>query len=347
MEKQNPGFLEKALDNLPALLEYAEVLIQSGKLPNHFYECDEFKNPKKNAEQKYIGNASLVVAIIQFGLDMGMSVTESIRHLIPMRGVFAMKGDGAKGKIFASNTVDTWEETSSGSIEEGNFQVTITSKRKNGITKSQTFTIDMAKRMGLWITKEVAEKHPHQKKSPWYKNPERMLYYRALGFISRDLYPDVLNGIYLSEEAQDLEEDYTSYKSEQGLTITPEKEEKVEASNKKVLEDIKGKEEKRRALLEAKPIEQPKPIKDTPPAEAPAEDIPYFEKLKKTPPLELVKEFKEKMPFTIEKWVKLGGKKDARTIVFLLNANHEGEGVLKDLSSEYEINYLELMDETA
>jgi hypothetical protein len=345
MEKQNPGFLEKALDNLPALLEYAEVLIQSGKLPIHFYECDEFKNPKKNAELKYIGNASLVVAVIQFGLDMGMTVTESIRHLIPMRGVFAMKGDGAKGKIFASGAVETWEETNFGTIEEGTFQVTISSTRKNGIKKAQTFTVDMAKRMGLWVTKEAAEKHPYLKKSPWYKNPERMIYYRALGFISRDLYPDVLNGIYLSEEALDLEEDYTSYKSESGLTITPEKEEKVEASNKKVLEGIKAKEEKRQALLEPKPIEQPKPIKEQPKQEGSAEDIPYFEKLKKTSPLELVIEFKEKMPFTIEKWVKLGGKKDARTIVFLLNAKHEKK--LDLLVAEYGIDYSQLIDETA
>jgi len=343
MEKQNPGFLEKALDNLPALLQYAEVLIQSGKLPAHFYDTDEFKNPKIDATMNYIGNANLVVAVIQFGLDMGMTVTESIRHLIPMRGVFAMKGDGAKGKIFASGAVEAWEETNFGTIEEGTFQVTISSTRKNGIKKAQTFTVDMAKRMGLWVTKEAAEKHPYLKKSPWYKNPERMIYYRALGFISRDLYPDVLNGIYLSEEALDLEEDYTSYKSESGLTITPEKEEKVEASNKKVLEGIKAKEEKRQALLEPKPIEQPKPIKEQPKQEGSAEDIPYFEKLKKTSPLELVIEFKEKMPFTIEKWVKLGGKKDARTIVFLLNAKHEKK--LDLLVAEYGIDYSQLIDE--
>jgi hypothetical protein len=310
MEQKLPGFIEKAYDNLPALLEYADILLQSGKLPKHFYECDQYKNPLKNAEGKFIANAPLLVTIIQFGMDMGMNVSNSIRHLIPLSGTIALKGDGAKAMIFSSGTVIDWVETSGGSYSDGTMWHKISVVRNNGISLEVTFTADDAKRMGLWVSDASSEKHEYFKKSPWYKTPARMCMYRALGFISRDLFADILNGMYLAEEAADLEEDNTQYKNETGMTIKPAIEEKVSISNAKVVEGIKGKDEKLEKLL-------------NPEVEPEGMTFDYYKKVKAMAPSSLVDEFRNCMPFTIEKWVECGGKKDARTIVPLLVANME------------------------
>lgn len=346
MENKQPGFLIKALDDLASLKEYAEVLIQSGKLPIHFYEVDQYKNPIKNAEGNFVGNSNLVVAIIQFGIDMGMSVTEALRHLIPMRGVVAIKGDGAKARIIGSGMMAEWKETISGSIEDGTYSVSIYSKRTNGMEKTETFNVERAKRMGLWITTQMANKHEWFKKSPWYKSPERMIAYRALGFISRDLYPDVLNGIYLAEEAQDLEEDNTKY-VEGSLTITPEKSEQVEASNDKVVEQIKEKESKRAKKLasggekgnDILPVEKIKEPKVEQEVSIP--DVSASDRIKSMAPKDLVEEFANIMPFTIDKWVECGGKKDARTIVPLLIA--QLEGTLEDQCALFGVSFESLM----
>jgi hypothetical protein len=193
-----------------------------------------------------------------------------------------------------------------------------------------TFCADDAKRMGLWVSEANADKHEYFKKSPWFKTPARMCMYRALGFISRDLFPDILNGMYLAEEAADLEEDNTQYKTEEGLTIKPAIEEKVSASNAKVVENIKGKDAKMEKL------KTPEPAAELPPSNIPADlrqmnkldgpikpEQPYLDKVKAMAPVQLVSEFKNCMPFTIDKWVECKGKKDARTIVPLLVANYE------------------------
>ncbi|GAF71883.1 unnamed protein product, partial [marine sediment metagenome] len=69
--------------------------------------------------------------------------------------------------------------------------------------------VEDAKRAGLWVDDEMMRgqdgwKH---KKSAWAKYPQRMLSYRALGFLARDLFADILSGIYTTEEAIDMPQD--------------------------------------------------------------------------------------------------------------------------------------------
>lgn len=56
------------------------------------------------------------------------------------------------------------------------------------------FTVKDARLAGLW-----------GKDGPWKQYPRRQLAWRALGFLARDVFPDVLGGFPLAEESQDFE----------------------------------------------------------------------------------------------------------------------------------------------
>jgi hypothetical protein len=56
-----------------------------------------------------------------------------------------------------------------------------------------TFTLEDAKTAGLW-----------DKAGPWKNYPRRMLQMRARAFACRDSFPDVLKGIGVAEELQDI-----------------------------------------------------------------------------------------------------------------------------------------------
>ena len=68
-------------------------------------------------------------------------------------------------------------------------------KRKGKRPVEQRFSVDDAKKAGLW-----------GKQGPWQNYPKRMLQMRARGFALRDAFPDALRGLVLAEEAQDFVE---------------------------------------------------------------------------------------------------------------------------------------------
>lgn len=65
-------------------------------------------------------------------------------------------------------------------------------KRKNRKPVIAKFSVEDAKRAGLW-----------GKQGPWSAYPKRMMQMRARGFALRDAFPDVLKGLISAEEAAD------------------------------------------------------------------------------------------------------------------------------------------------
>lgn len=68
-------------------------------------------------------------------------------------------------------------------------------KRVDEEAVESTFSISDAMKAGLW----------GKSQTPWQTYPDRMLKMRARAFAFRDVFPDVLSGLYLREEAQDME----------------------------------------------------------------------------------------------------------------------------------------------
>jgi hypothetical protein len=190
--KPQLGFVEKALESLESALVYAEGLVKSGMLPKHYYENGKPKD----------GSAQACLLVIQMGKEVGMSDLQAIQQIVPVNNTLSIKGDGAKALIMSSGLCDKWVEEEVGQGDNFGFKITA-SRKDTKETKTATFTILEAKRAGLWITDEAASRNGNLKYSAWYKYPKRMLKYRALGFLCRDLFPDVLQGMVTLEEAED------------------------------------------------------------------------------------------------------------------------------------------------
>lgn len=222
MEKQNqlatvqrmtPNFVQNALESIESVMKYADILLKSKLVPNHFYEKGADGKPDFTK-----GKPEAIVMVVQHGSELGLSVSQSLQQVVPVNGLMSVKGDGAKSLILTSGLCDIWQETSTGSIEEGNFSYEIYSKRKDGKEKRGKFSLAEAIRADLFYTDAQLSKMQsagdwQQKKSnafkysAWYKYPTRMVMYRCIGFISRDLYPDVLQGMVTTEEAMDYKEE--------------------------------------------------------------------------------------------------------------------------------------------
>jgi hypothetical protein len=216
-----PAFVENAMQSIDNMMKYADTLLASGLCPAHLYE----KGPDNKPDLKR-GKPAAVVMVLQHGMEVGLSPMQALQQVIPVNGLVSIKGDGAKSLIFGSGVLEkgSWVEKETGTIKDENYTFSITAKRKdNGMQLTRTFSVDDAKRAGLWITNENLKGKDgwKYKKSAWFKYPDRMVRYRCLGFIARDLFSDVLAGMYTAEEAQDLPQDTeVIISTPSGATIT-------------------------------------------------------------------------------------------------------------------------------
>jgi hypothetical protein len=206
LAKFSPGFIENSLETLEKSMEYAQRLLDSKLCPSHFYE------KKSTGEIDYTkGNPAAVLMVIQHGLELGLSVSQSLQQVVPINGLLTLKGDASKALILSSGVCEKWEETITGKIEDGTYEVKIYAKRKNGEEMTSVFNLGMAERAGLWYRDINAIKNEKVRNayyySPWRKYTERMCHYRPLGYISRDLFGDVTGGFPIAEEAQDYDID--------------------------------------------------------------------------------------------------------------------------------------------
>lgn len=136
------------------------------------------------------GSIASVAASIIKGDAIGLDPVTSMACIQVVNGRASLMGDIALGLVRKSRLLAGYAEEERGKVEDQTFGVYITAKRSDtGETMTRSFTVEEAIVAGLWGTGQWAK---------WGK--KRMLRYRALGFLLRDLFSDVLLGLYLSEE---------------------------------------------------------------------------------------------------------------------------------------------------
>ena len=364
---QTPVFVQEKLNSLAGALEYANVLLKSGIAPAHFYYKGTDGKPDYSK-----GKPEAVVIVLQFGSEIGMSPMQALQQLVPVNNLVSLKGDGAKALIQRSGKLSTWEELEIGTQGKDDWGFRINASRKDtGEKNTASFTVADAKRAGLWIDDAALQRSPGLKHSPWYKHPRRMLKYRALGFISRDLFPDVLSGIYTEEEAADMGVDNTRFVTDGGIQVDMAKADTTDANNSKTAARTKEKDDKVKALagktepkvqiqpeakVEAAPtqpaeaIQEPEVIETTQP-NPPAAGLDltrYEESLRAMSPQDLGKEFRAKnakgvLPFSVEQWIANGGSKLPKDLIMVLVAAHKSteelNTCLKNLGLDALINF--------
>ncbi len=140
---------------------------------------------------KDINTPEKVMATIMAGAEIGMPPFQALQSFAIINGRPALWGDGMLA-VARSRGVSA-KETLAGEGDE--MTATCVAKRPDtGEETERTFSVADAKRAGLW-----------GKQGPWSSYPKRMLQMRARAWALRDNCADILRGIQMAEEAQDVE----------------------------------------------------------------------------------------------------------------------------------------------
>lgn len=128
----------------------------------------------------------ITVAILH-GAELGLPPMQSIQRIAVVNGRPTLWGDAIPALLLGAGfKLREW-------MDGGTAHCEIT--RPNGDKAERMFSDADAKTAGL-----------KGKPGPWTQYPDRMKQMRARGFCARDIAADVLGGMYLSEEVEDIDE---------------------------------------------------------------------------------------------------------------------------------------------
>lgn len=161
------GLCPQSLDEA---LRLAEIMAQSDIVPKDF-----------------IGKPGNILVAIQWGAEIGMAPLQAMSHIAVINGRPALWGDALLAIVRGSGLLASFEE------QIGADSATCTAQRRGEAPISRTFSREDAKQAGLL-----------GKAGPWTQYPKRMLQMRARAWVLRDLFPDIIRGLHVAEEAQDL-----------------------------------------------------------------------------------------------------------------------------------------------
>lgn len=134
-----------------------------------------------------------MIAIMQ-GMEVGLSPMQSLQRIAVVNGRPTIWGDGAMALVRASGVCEYVRETVRG---DGDARTAgcVVKRRGEPEEVTRTFSVADAKKAGLW-----------GKQGPWTQYADRMLQMRARAFALRDVFADVLGGMYLREELEETPE---------------------------------------------------------------------------------------------------------------------------------------------
>lgn len=144
-----------------------------------------------------INTEAKVMATIMAGAEIGMAPFQALQSFAIINGRPALWGDGMLGVVRARGVRVT--ETMSGEGEEAVASCTVT-RPDTGEAVTRTFSVEDAKAAKLW-----GKRGSSGQDTPWITYPKRMLQMRARAWAIRDCCADILRGIQMAEEAQDIE----------------------------------------------------------------------------------------------------------------------------------------------
>ena len=167
----NRGF---APATLTEAIQFSDMLASSSMVP-----------------KAYQGKPQDILVCVQWGYEMGLAPMQALQNIAVINGKPSVYGDAMMALVQASPVCEDVEEFFEGEGTPNPVAVCI-AKRKNRKPVVAKFSVEDAKRAGLW-----------GKQGPWSAYPKRMMQMRARGFALRDAFPDVLKGLISVEEAQD------------------------------------------------------------------------------------------------------------------------------------------------
>jgi hypothetical protein len=165
---------------LTEAMEFSKLLAESSMVP-----------------KQYQGKPQDVLVCVQWGNELGLAPMQALQNIAVINGKPSVYGDAAMALVQHSPVCEDIEEYFEGEGTPNPVAVCV-AKRKNRKPVVAKFSVEDAKRAGLW-----------GKQGPWSSYPKRMMQMRARGFALRDAFPDVLKGLITVEEAQDYPSEAT------------------------------------------------------------------------------------------------------------------------------------------
>jgi hypothetical protein len=169
-----------------------------GFAPQTMTEAIDFSNMLSKSTmvpKAYQNKPEDVLVAVQWGYELGLAPLQALQNIATINGKPSVYGDAAMALVQNSPVCEDVKEYFEGEGTSNPIAVCV-AKRKNRTEVISKYSVEDAKRAGLW-----------NKQGPWTQYPKRMLQMRARGFALRDAFPDVLKGLITVEEAQDYPED--------------------------------------------------------------------------------------------------------------------------------------------
>ena len=139
----------------------------------------------------YKGKPGNVLVAVQMGSELGLKPMQAMQNIAVINGRPCLWGDSLLALVQA-NPVCEWVNES---FDDNTFTATCEAKRTDSPhPQKSTFSKADATNAGLF-----------NKAGPWKSYPKRMLQMRARAFCLRNTFADVLGGLQVAEEIQDIE----------------------------------------------------------------------------------------------------------------------------------------------
>jgi len=156
--------------NIKEAMEFAAMMAKSSIVP-----------------KDYQNNPGNILVAIQWGMELNLQPLQAMQNIAVINGRPSIWGDAMLAIVRGSGLLDSISENIS---DKG---ATCTVKRRGEEPVTREFTLEDAAKANL-----------QGKAGPWTQYPKRMMQLRARAFALRDVFPDVLRGIQIAEEAQDM-----------------------------------------------------------------------------------------------------------------------------------------------
>lgn len=167
--KPRPTGFDLSPQNFEQALTFANYLADSDMVPK------DFKGKPGNC-----------LIAMQWGMEIGLKPLQAMQNIAVINGRPSLWGDAVIALARNSPACESIHE------EDDGHTATCRVKRRGEAEQVRTFSMDDAKMAGLL-----------GKQGPWSQYPKRMRQMRARGFAIRDVFPDVLKGLAVAEEAMD------------------------------------------------------------------------------------------------------------------------------------------------
>lgn len=181
-QQKSGGVVALQPQTMGEMLEFAKTIASSDMVPKEFR-----------------GKPGDIVLAIQHGAELGMKPAQSLQSICVINGKPSIYGDTMLALVMASGLLDSIDEEFLEDREGKTTGATCTVVRRGFEPLERKFTMSHAAKANLT-----------GKPGPWSQYPARMCQMRARAWALRDRFPDILKGMQIREEAEDIDAQFTS-----------------------------------------------------------------------------------------------------------------------------------------